>query len=222
MAEKREEVKTLKDQLRSEAAEMVTRRRRLDLVMAENQATVIAISERLAKSDTEVERLESELEWERTRLREHRDLLNTMRTNSNLAHDQMRTLLQQLDAKKEDIDQLVVDNVVKFDAMKTFFDGKIQELNDVAAAEITRLQAAYDKSNNYNKEVRWRIKILRLLKRRSDVESSATVLNISLSSSVSLAETTAQRNVRQTERSSENVTQSRGAIRRPNNESCSA
>lgn len=98
--------------------------------------------------------METELEWERTRLREHRELLNTMRKNSTLAHDQMRSLLQQLDAKKEDIDQLVVDNVVKFDAMKTFFDSKIKELNDVAANEITRLQAECEKSNNYNKEVR--------------------------------------------------------------------
>ncbi|XP_046624528.1 hyaluronan mediated motility receptor-like [Neodiprion virginianus] len=154
LAEKREEVKVLKDQLRNEAAEMVTRRRRLDLVMAENQLTVSAISERLAKSDTEVERLQSELEWERIRLREHKDLLNTMRTNSTHAYDQLLNLLQQLDGKKEDIDQLVVNNVIKFDTMKSLFDAKIKELNDVAAAEITRLEAECDKANGYNRELK--------------------------------------------------------------------
>ncbi|XP_012264981.2 myosin-2 heavy chain, non muscle-like [Athalia rosae] len=154
LADRKEEIKTLKDQLRNEASEMVTRRRRLDLVMSENQATVTAISERLAESDSEVERLQAELEWEKTRLREHRELLNTMRANSTLAHEQMRSLLQQLDAKKEDIDQLVVDNVVKFDAMKSLFDAKIQELNDVTAVEITRLRAECDKSNDENKELK--------------------------------------------------------------------
>ncbi|XP_058788985.1 plectin-like [Phymastichus coffea] len=62
LVEKKEELRNLKDQLRSESAEMVARRRRFEVVMAENQASVGALTRRLAQCQAENEALQRQLQ----------------------------------------------------------------------------------------------------------------------------------------------------------------
>ncbi|XP_015596114.1 hyaluronan mediated motility receptor [Cephus cinctus] len=140
LAERKEELRILKDQIRTEAAEMVGRRRRFDVIMAENQASVAALSRRLAQSDAEVERLQRELECGEACIYEHRDLLSAMRNSSKLVHEQMHDLIVQLDAKRELIDQLEAGSVAEFETLKSLFGAKIESLKLVAANEMSRLQ----------------------------------------------------------------------------------
>ncbi|XP_043669772.1 hyaluronan mediated motility receptor-like isoform X2 [Vespula pensylvanica] len=154
LAEKKAELRALKDQIRAEAAEMVARRKRFEIVMAENQASVAALSKRLAQSHAEVERLQDELRRGEDCIHEHRDLLASMRNNSQMVHDQVHNIMKQLDAERQLVSQIEAGSLSEFESIKTIFEVKIDELQRVAAKEITRLREEMKKKSNENTEMK--------------------------------------------------------------------
>lgn len=121
--------------------------------MAENQASVAALSKRLAQSHAEVERLQDELRRGEDCIHEHRDLLASMRNNSQMVHDQVHNIMKQLDAERQLVSQIEAGSLSEFESIKTIFEVKIDELQRVAAKEITRLREEIKKKSNENAEV---------------------------------------------------------------------
>ncbi|XP_014470917.1 PREDICTED: hyaluronan mediated motility receptor-like isoform X2 [Dinoponera quadriceps] len=154
LAEKKEELRALKDHIRTEAAEMVSRRKRFEVIMAENQASVVALTNRLAQSNAEVERLQHELERGEDCIREHKDLLSTMRNNSQLVNEQVHVFMEELDAQRGMVDQLEAGSLSEFEAIKPIFEVKIENLKRVAAEEIARLQNDCEKKSLQNDEMK--------------------------------------------------------------------
>lgn len=126
---------------------------RFEIVMAENQASVAALSKRLAQSHAEVERLQDELRRGEDCIHEHRDLLASMRNNSQMVHDQVHNIMKQLDAERQLVSQIEAGSLSEFESIKTIFEVKIDELQRVAAKEITRLREEMKKKSNENAEV---------------------------------------------------------------------
>lgn len=153
LAEKKEELRALKDQIRAEAAEMVARKKRFEVIMAENQASVAALSTCLAQSTAEVERLQLELQRGESSINEHRDLLSIMRNNSQMVHEQVHAIMEQLDAKKGLVDQLEAESLSEVQSMKSLFNAKIDHLKRVADKEIARLKADCDAKAVQNAEI---------------------------------------------------------------------
>ncbi|XP_035732048.1 hyaluronan mediated motility receptor-like isoform X1 [Vespa mandarinia] len=154
LAEKKAELRALKNQIRAEAAEMVARRKRFEIVMAENQASVAALSKRLAQSHAEVERLQDELKRGEDCIHEHRDLLASMRNNSQMVHDQVHNIMKQLDAERQLVSQIEAGSLSEFESIKTVFEMKIDELQRVAAKEITRLREEINKKSSESAEMK--------------------------------------------------------------------
>ncbi|KAG7204959.1 hypothetical protein KM043_005345 [Ampulex compressa] len=186
LAEKKEELRALKDQIRAEAAEMVARRKRFEVIMAENQASVAALTKRLAQSNAEVERLQHELKRGEDCIYEHRDLLSIMRNNSQMVHEQVHALMEQLDAKKGLVDQLEADSLTEFESIKSVFEAKIDHLRQIAAEEITRLQEDCDKKTVQNTEMKNQLREMAerlaeaqdmLLKMEEDNDKQATEIS---------------------------------------------
>lgn len=121
--------------------------------MAENQASVVALTNRLAQSNAEVERLQRELKRSEDYVQEHRDLLGMMRNNSKLVHDQVNALTEELRAQREKVDKLQTDSLSEFESIKPIFEAKIENLKQTAAKEITRLRTDCDKKSLQNNEV---------------------------------------------------------------------
>ncbi|KAK1138109.1 hypothetical protein K0M31_002594 [Melipona bicolor] len=154
LAEKREELRALKDQIRTEAAEMVARRKRFEVIMAENQASVAALTKRLAQSNAEVERLQHELKRGQDCIGEHRDLLSIMRNNSKIVHEQVRVLMEQLDIKKGLVDQLEAENISEMESLKSVFEAKIGDFKNIATKKVAKLQAENDVKTAQNVEMK--------------------------------------------------------------------
>ncbi|KAK2583461.1 hypothetical protein KPH14_009431 [Odynerus spinipes] len=154
LADKKAELRALKDQIRAEAAEMVARRKRFEIVMAENQASVAALSKRLAHSHAEVERLQHELKRGEDCVQEHRYLLTSMRNNSEMVHDHVHNIMKQLDAERELVDQLEAGSLSEFESLKSVFEVKIDDLQRAATKEITRLQEDIKKKSAENAEMK--------------------------------------------------------------------
>nr|XP_003706552.1 PREDICTED: hyaluronan mediated motility receptor-like isoform X3 [Megachile rotundata] len=154
LAEKKEELRALKDQIRAEAAEMVARRKRFEIVMAENQASVAALTKRLAQSNAEVERLQHELKRGEDCISEHRDLLTIMRNNSQMVHEQVHTLMEQLDVKKGLVDQLEAESLSEVESLKSLFEAKIDDLKQLATKEVAKLQAECAAKTAENAEIK--------------------------------------------------------------------
>ncbi|XP_068972661.1 putative leucine-rich repeat-containing protein DDB_G0290503 isoform X3 [Bombus flavifrons] len=154
LAEKKDELRALKDQIRAEAAEMVARRKRFEVIMAENQASVAALTKRLAQSNAEVERLQHELKRGEDCINEHRDLLSIMRNNSQIAHEQVHVLMDQLDAKKGLVDQLETESLSELESLKSVFEAKIDDLKKIATRQVAKLQAENDVKNAQNIEMK--------------------------------------------------------------------
>lgn len=153
LAERKDELRALKDQIRSEAAEMVARRRRFEVVMAENQASVAALCQRLTESDSEVERLQNELKSGADSIQEHRGLLSAMRNTSKILSEEVYTLMEQLDANKGVVDQLEAVNLAEIESVRSLFFAEIESLKEISAKEITRLQEECKNKDQQNAEV---------------------------------------------------------------------
>ncbi|KZC09615.1 Laminin-like protein epi-1 [Dufourea novaeangliae] len=154
LAEKKEELRALKDQIRAEAAEMVARRKRFEVIMAENQASVAALAKRLAQSNAEVERLQRELKRGEDCINEHRNLLNIMRNNSQMVHVQVHALMEQLDVKKGLVNQLEVESLSEVEAIRSIFEAKIEDLRQIVSKEVTKLQADCEAKDAQNIEMK--------------------------------------------------------------------
>ncbi|XP_003394867.3 putative leucine-rich repeat-containing protein DDB_G0290503 isoform X6 [Bombus terrestris] len=154
LAEKKDELRALKDQIRTEAAEMVARRKRFEVIMAENQASVAALTKRLAQSNAEVERLQHELKRGEDCINEHRDLLSIMRNNSQIVHEQVHVLMDQLDAKKGLVDQLEAESLSELESLKSVFEAKIDDLKKIATRQVAKLQAENDVKTAQNIEMK--------------------------------------------------------------------
>ncbi|XP_029045310.1 paramyosin-like [Osmia bicornis bicornis] len=154
LAEKKEELRALKDQIRTEAAEMVSRRKRFEIVMAENQASVAALTTRLAQSNAEVERLQHELKCGEDCINEHRDLLTIMRNNSQMVHEQMHTLMEQLNVRKGLVDQIEVESMNEIESAKSLFEAKIEDLKQIATKEVGKLKAECTAKTTENAEIK--------------------------------------------------------------------
>ncbi|CAK9797651.1 hypothetical protein ANTPLA_LOCUS1290 [Anthophora plagiata] len=154
LAEKKEELRALKEQIRIEAAEMVARKKRFEVIMAENQASVAALSKRLAQSNAEVERLQHALQRGEDCINEHRDLLSIMRNNSQMVHEQVHALMEQLDAKKGLFDQLEAESLNEVQSIKSIFEAKIDDLKQIATRQVAKLQADYDTKAAQNDEMK--------------------------------------------------------------------
>ncbi|XP_078053799.1 uncharacterized protein LOC144479145 [Augochlora pura] len=154
LAEKKEELRALKDQIRTEAAEMVARKKRFEVIMADNQASVAALTTRLAQSNTEVERLQRELKRGEDYITEHRDLLNIMRNNSQIVHAQVHALMEQLDAKKGLVNELEVETLNEVESVRSIFESKIEDLSQIVAKEVTKLKTDCEAKDAQNAEMR--------------------------------------------------------------------
>ncbi|XP_011698345.1 PREDICTED: hyaluronan mediated motility receptor-like isoform X2 [Wasmannia auropunctata] len=154
LAEKKQELRALKDHIRTEAAEMVARKKRFELIMAENQASVAALTNRLAQSSVEVERLQYEVKRGEDCIREHKDLLGAMRANSQLVHEQVQSFMKELDTHRDLVDQHQSGNLSQFDSIKSIFEAKIENLKQNAAKEIARLEDDAKLKTILNNELR--------------------------------------------------------------------
>ncbi|XP_054005012.1 hyaluronan mediated motility receptor-like [Hylaeus anthracinus] len=154
LAGKKEELRALKDQIRSEAAEMVARRKRFEVIMAENQASVAALTKRLAQSNAEIERLQRELKRGEDCINEHRDLLSIMHNNSQMVHVQVHTLMEQLDANKGLVNQLEAESLSEVESIRTIFEAKIEDLKQIVTNEVTKLKDDCDIKDADNAEMK--------------------------------------------------------------------
>lgn len=153
LAERKDELRTLKDQMRAEAAEMVARRRRMEVVMAENQATVAALSQQLSESNAEVERLQTVIKSTEESINEHRTLLSAMRNTSKILTKEVFTLMEQLDANKTIVDQLEAVNLAEIESVRSRVYAEIDSFKATTLDEITRLREESDKKNEQITEV---------------------------------------------------------------------
>lgn len=153
LVEKKEELRNLKDQIRTESAEMVARRRRFEVVMAENQASVAALTRRLAQSETEVERLQRELQTKEASVLEYRDLFETITQNSKMMQEQLDTITDQIDEKVDLINQAEASSVNEINAAKTVFDNKIDNLKSITMLELSKVQQECKEKTEQNAEV---------------------------------------------------------------------
>lgn len=121
--------------------------------MAENQASVAALTNRLSQSNAEVERLQYEVKCGEDNIREHKDLLNAMRNNSQMVHEQVHSFMRELDTHRHLVDQHQSGNLSQFDSIKSIFEAKIENLKQKTGKEIARLEDDAKLKSILNNEV---------------------------------------------------------------------
>lgn len=126
---------------------------RFEVIMAENEASVIALTNRLAQSNAEVEKLQGELKHNEDSLREYRDLLSAMRSSSQLADEQIHTVMEELDTHRELVDKHQINNLAQFESIKSIFETQIENLKLKATKEVSRLQNDLEQKSLQNDEV---------------------------------------------------------------------
>ena len=154
LVEKKEELRNLKDQIRTESAEMVARRKRFEVVMAENQLSVAALTRRLEQSEAEVERLQRELLSKEGSLMGYRDLFETITHNSKLVQEQLDSITDKLDEKVELINQIEEKNMSEINEAKATFNAKIEHLKISAIDELAKAQKECKLKLERNAEVK--------------------------------------------------------------------
>lgn len=154
LSEKKEELRNLKDQIRTESAEMVARRRRFEVVMAENQASVAALTRRLAQSEAEVERLQRVLQSGELSIQEYKEFLDTLADNSKIVQDEVDTIEDLIADKMELIDKMENNNIVEINAVKAMLETKIENLRNIIIDELSRSQEECKEMSRENAEVK--------------------------------------------------------------------
>ncbi|PBC30764.1 hypothetical protein APICC_04551 [Apis cerana cerana] len=134
--------------------ELAEKKEELRVIMAENQASVAALTTRLAQSTAEVERLQHELKLDKDCINEHRDLLSIMRNNSQMVHEQVHVLMEQLDAKKGLVDQLEAESLSEVESLRSILEAKIDDLRKIATREVAALQAENNEITVQNVEMK--------------------------------------------------------------------
>ncbi|XP_043266915.1 hyaluronan mediated motility receptor-like [Venturia canescens] len=160
LAERKDEIRTLKDQMRAEAAEMVARRRKMEVVMAENQASVAALSQQLSESNAEVERLQTIIKSGEESINEHRGLLSAMRNTSKILTKEVFTLMEQLDANKSIVDQLEAVNLAEIESVRSRIYAEIDSFKSTTVNEITRLQEENKKKDEQVAELKKNLEMM--------------------------------------------------------------
>ncbi|XP_076636530.1 uncharacterized protein LOC143349289 [Colletes latitarsis] len=155
LARKKEELRVLKDQIHSEAAEIVSKKKRFEVIMAENQASVAALTQHLMQNDTEAEKLQQELKCNENRINGHRDLLSIMRNNSQMVHVQIHALMEQLNEKKGSVSELETEHFYEVESIKSIFETKIDGLRQAITKQVTlqvqaQLEADIDEKDAQN------------------------------------------------------------------------
>jgi len=126
---------------------------RFEVIMADNQASVIALTDRLAQSNAEVERLHCEIKRGEDCIQEHRELLNMMRNNSQVVHKEVETCLEELISYRNVIDELEAGNMSNYDTIKNLCETKIGTIKNEATKEFTRLKNDIKQKSLQNDEV---------------------------------------------------------------------
>ncbi|XP_014616668.1 PREDICTED: hyaluronan mediated motility receptor-like isoform X2 [Polistes canadensis] len=150
LGDKKAELRALKDQIRSEAAELVSRRKRFEIIMTENKAAFAAVSEHLVQSNAEVERLQYELRCAEDCLREHRDLLISICSNTQM----VQNYTKQLDVNRQIINQIEADSIFECESMKKCYELKIDEFKQMATKEINLLRETVKKKSSESAEMK--------------------------------------------------------------------
>ncbi|XP_015191840.1 PREDICTED: hyaluronan mediated motility receptor-like [Polistes dominula] len=150
LIEKKAELKALKNQIRSEAAELVSRRKRFEIIMTENKAAFAAVSEHLAQSNAEVERLQYELKCAEDNIKDYQDFLISIYNNTKV----VQNYTKQLDANRQIVNQIEADSISQCETLKKRYENKIDELKQVASLEITRLCEAVKKKSSQCAEMK--------------------------------------------------------------------
>ena len=153
LVEKKEELRNLKDQIRTESAEMVARRRRFEVVMAENQASVGALTRRLAQSEAEVERMQRELQLKESSLLGYRDVFESFTLNSQMVQEQLDSITDRIDEKVEYISQIEAKSANEINAAKSVLNAKIENLKSLTIDELTKAQMECKVKSERNAEV---------------------------------------------------------------------
>jgi len=126
---------------------------RFEVIMADNQASVIALTDRLAQSNAEVERLQCEIKRGEDCIQEHRDLLNVMRNNSQIVHEEVGACLEELTSYRNMIDELETSNMSNYDTIRNLCETKIGTIKNEATKEFTRLKNDINQKSLQNDEV---------------------------------------------------------------------
>lgn len=121
--------------------------------MSENQASLAALSNRLAQSDNEVKRLQRELEISDASISDYRDLLSTMQNNVKHHQEQMQLISEQLKTKENLIDEIEENCRVEIQTIKVSLDKKIDTVMETTANEVSRLQEECTNKTKLNIEV---------------------------------------------------------------------
>lgn len=121
--------------------------------MAENQASVAALTDRLAQSNAEVERLQCEVKRGESCIQEHRELLNVMRSNSEVVHKEVEAFLEELTTYRDTIDEMEVSNMSKYEMIRNLCETKIGAIKTEATKELARLQSDIEQKSLQNHEV---------------------------------------------------------------------
>ena len=123
--------------------------------MSENQASVCALTNRIAESDAEVKRLQRELETSESSLREHRDLLSSVQSNSKVLQEQVHAITDQLKEKESLIDQLKENCKTEIESFKSALESKIENVMEVTAIRVSKLQEDCLNKSKLNAEVKY-------------------------------------------------------------------
>ncbi|XP_078040517.1 uncharacterized protein LOC144471853 [Augochlora pura] len=154
LAEKREELQTLKKQIQEEAAEIAATRKKLETSMTENQELIVTLTKHLVEGNTDVEKLQRELKHDEDSVNKHRELLTIMQNNSKTVHVQMHDLMKQFNDRRVLISQLETEKINKIHLIKTIFEAKIEDLKQLRTKEVTQLHSACDEKNAQNAEMK--------------------------------------------------------------------
>ncbi|KZC15099.1 hypothetical protein WN55_05941 [Dufourea novaeangliae] len=154
LTEKKEGLIFLKDQIRTEAAEMEIRKKRLEVIIAENKASVDTLTKHLTQGNADEESLKYELELGEDCINEYRDLLTGMRNISKEIHVQTHVLMKQFDASKQLVILLESERINVIELIRSVFESKIEDVKRLTTKEVTQFQADCEAKDAQNAEMK--------------------------------------------------------------------
>lgn len=127
--------------------------RRLEVIMEENQATVAALSARLADSNVEIERLQNELQINKDLVQEYRDSLEALQKSSTNVSENVQSLMKQMEEKRDLIEDLEINSIADIESLKIIFEEKIDKLTESSEMEISKIVNACIEKDHTNEKV---------------------------------------------------------------------
>ncbi|XP_044010016.1 spindle pole body component 110-like [Aphidius gifuensis] len=154
LSEKKKEIKDMKQEMREEAAKLVSRRKKLDVIMEDNQATVAALSKRLNDSNVEIERLENELKFNKDLVEEYKNSLDALQKSSNNVNEKLNSFITQMNSKKDLIEEIEINSIADIESLKIIFEEKIDKLKEISEQEILKIQNICLEKEQLNKKLK--------------------------------------------------------------------